>query len=82
MDVVAEYNHTWAGKAAALSVEGKWQVLPMLEEIRCCLVSGGGYKHSKATKLEVAKATQQGILRSQRGTLASHGKDVCKYVNM
>ena len=76
MDVVAEYNHTWAGKAAALSVEGKWQVLPMLEEIRCCLVSGGGYKHSKATKLEVAKATQQGILRSQRGILASHGKAV------
>lgn len=41
----------------AASKEG----LPLIEEVRWCLVSGGVYRHQDSTKIEVAKATISGM---------------------
>eukprot|EP00931_Biecheleriopsis_adriatica_P004363 TRINITY_DN106045_c0_g1_i1.p1 TRINITY_DN106045_c0_g1~~TRINITY_DN106045_c0_g1_i1.p1 ORF type:complete len:333 (-),score=73.06 TRINITY_DN106045_c0_g1_i1:81-1079(-) len=35
--------------------------LPAVEEVRWCLVSGGVYRHSSVSKLEVARATLEGM---------------------
>lgn len=37
--------------------------LPFIDEVRWCLVSGGVYRHSNASKLDVASATLRGMMR-------------------
>ena len=43
-------------------VETEGSNLPVIKEIRWCLVSGGVYKHKDVSKLDVAKATIRGMM--------------------
>ena len=54
MQAVADYNSAQIRKRAD-------QQLPLIEEARWCLVSGGVYRHMDASKLDVAKATLKGM---------------------
>lgn len=56
LEAVAKYNCDWAASSMADHVS-----LPNIEEIRWCLVSGGVYRHPDVSKVEVAKATLDGM---------------------
>merc|ERR1711974_71134 len=64
LEAVDRYNRGWARS----STPGQAQ-LPIIEEIRWCLVSGGVYRHGDASKVDVAKATLHGMMSAACGDL-------------
>merc|ERR1719343_386000 len=41
--------------------------LPRIEILRCCLLSGGVYKHREASKVDVAESLIRGLLKANIG---------------
>lgn len=57
LEAVHHYNNTRAPQSGTDHTQ-----LPKIEEVRWCLVSGGVYRHTDATKDEIAKATLDGMM--------------------
>lgn len=60
LETVVQYNERQAKAPAD-------ERLPVIEQIRWCLVSGGVYKHGDTSKIDVAHATIRGM-KAARGT--------------
>lgn len=70
IETVAEYNDI--RETACGSFVG-----PPIEEVRWCLVSGGVYRHSNVSKVDVARITIQGMkaARGADGLVVTFGYD-------